>query len=80
MTLPPHRIGDKGQRYAFFIHGWNEDDHAEKSIIFSETGSAADFEMLEDICSVHPVWHTPFIIDRATGQVVHGTRLTQPVV
>jgi hypothetical protein len=75
VTLPPHRIGDNGQRYQFFIHGWGEEHDAEKGIIFSGTGTAEDFAKLEGICAVHPVWHTPFILDRETGAVVHGKRI-----
>ena len=26
MTLPPHKIGDKGQRYKSSVLGWPEDD------------------------------------------------------
>jgi hypothetical protein len=77
MTLPPHKIGDRGQRYVFCVHQHYEGSEPEYlKMIYSDTASEIDMERMRGICDVHPVWHTPFIIDRHDRDaVVLGTRL-----
>ncbi len=74
MTLPPHRIGDKGQRYVVFVH---DDDNTPIRILYSPDCGDKTYDTMRDTCAVHPYWHTPFIVDRHAAKVVRGQCLVQ---
>ena len=63
MTLPPSRIGDKGQRYTVVFKGFHEDaPDVEQALGYSVTLKGA--EDLTEIVKAHPEWHSPRIVDR----------------
>ena len=64
MTLPPEKIGDKGQRYE--VRYFDGADRTLKTFGWAKTLASA--ERLCDAIRIHPVWNTPTIFDRATDQ------------
>jgi hypothetical protein len=62
MTLPPHRIGDKGQRYVLQYFGWPEEDQW-NDCIYSDTPFVAA-RLLDIKCNLPPSCTAVRVLDR----------------
>lgn len=62
MTLPPHKIGDQGQRYAYYVTQEMGDD------VLIGYGNSPSVETLQKVADIHPSWLKAYAVDR------HGDR------
>ena len=58
MTLPPGRIGDKGQRYE--VRYLDHEDNEQVAGWHDDPTGGNLIKMIE----LHPSWHSPRVIDR----------------
>lgn len=73
MTLPPERIGDKGQRYQIKYISAQDDMEDDRTLGYSTTLSGA--EQMADAWRRHPEKYFVWIVDRnasVTNEADHG--------
>ena len=56
LTLPPHKIGDKGQRYAVVFKGMYA-DRPEDECALGYTDSPDGAERMANMVELHPTWN-----------------------